>query len=125
MWSDVSVDTSRLAAALADAYGEVLPAKGFKVTVDGDRLSVKAVPPSRHAGSVHSEPGLLTLALPLPKPLRLRIFFENEASSLKEFVSRVEGRDWPAPDATPHVLVTDDEIRVWYGAADELSAQVC
>lgn len=116
------MDASRVATALANAYGAILPSKGFKVVVDADRVVVRAVPPSRHAGSVLNGAGVLTLLLPLPKPLRLRVFFENEARALQEFVSKMEHKDWPAPDTAPHVRVTDDEIRVWYGNADENSA---
>lgn len=91
--------------------------------VDGHRVVVRAVPPSRHAGSVLST-GALALLLPLPKTVRLRMFFENEARELQEFVSKIEHRDWPAHNAAPHVLVSEDEIRIWYGNTDENSADL-
>jgi hypothetical protein len=116
------MDTSRLVAALAHAYGQILPSTGFKVESNGDRLSVTAVAPSRHAGSVYTGPGVLTLLLPMPKAHRLRVFFENEARSLQEFVCETEHKDWPAPNASPHVVVTADEVRVWYGDQNESSA---
>ena len=116
------VHRAALINALAERVGEVLPTHGYKVERDDTRLVVRAVPPTRGAGSVLVGPGMLSLMLPLPKPLRLMAFFETEARSLQEFVSTTQGNDWPAPGAEPHARVTDKEVRVWYGTEDESTA---
>jgi hypothetical protein len=114
-------DVPLLINELADRYREILPSDGFSVDVQGGRLCVRVVAPERGAGSALTGPGLLTLKLPLPSSLRLRVFFEDEARGLQNFVSRSRP-DWPAPGAKPHARVTDREVHVWYGGADEVAA---
>jgi hypothetical protein len=62
------------------------------------------------------------LRAPLSMSLRVRLFLENEADSLQEFVSRVLARPWPAAGATPRVRLSGDLVSVWYGPSDERSA---
>jgi hypothetical protein len=64
---------------------------------------------------------VMMLHLPLPTDLRVRTYFENQADSVQEFVSKVVGRDWPAVRAKPHAKVTQSEVHVWYGSGDEKS----
>jgi hypothetical protein len=63
-----------------------------------------------------SGPGSLLLALPLPRDALLKVAFENDARSLQKFVTRLESREWPAPEAPPHAQVTDTQVLVWYGS---------
>jgi len=46
--------------------------------------------------------------------VRLRIYFENQAASVQEFVSRLTESAWPASGAKPHVRVTETEVHVGY-----------
>jgi hypothetical protein len=108
-----------LPRAVADRFREIVPPGEFEVDVDGEHVVVRAIPPARGAGSVMHGLARLELKLPLPASLRLRLFFEAEARSLQEFVSKTSRRNWPAPNATPHVRVDPDWVHVWYGPADE------
>src|ERR1700729_3096352 len=114
-------DRERLIAALAARLRETLPASEFGVEEDGHAVTVRALA-SRHAGSTLRLSGVMMLKLPLPASIRLRLFFENEADSVQEFVSRVRGKAWPALGAKPHADVSDDEVPVWYGTGEEAGA---
>ena len=114
-------DTARLIAALAERLRETLPASEFGVEEDGHAVTVRALA-SRHAGSTLRLSGVMMLKLPLPASIRLRVFFENEADSVQEFVSRVQGKAWPALGAKPHADLNDDEVHVWYGTGEEATA---
>ncbi len=112
---------AQVVAPLAERWREVLPTGEFEVEVDGTRLMVHTVG-NGGAVEVMSAGSLMELRLPLPMSLRLRVFFENQADVLQEFVSTTRGEAWPAPDAQPHARVSDDEVHVWYGTRDEASA---
>jgi hypothetical protein len=113
----------RVVVPLAERWRDVLPADEFQVDVDGKELVVNAL---AHGRAARMRAGsLLALRLPLPMSLRLRMFFENEADTLQEFVSETRSEPWPAPHAKPHARVSDDEVRVWYGTRDEASAALC
>jgi hypothetical protein len=127
-WGDLAGERSQrrfeaIATELAERYCEILPRTRFAVEVKGTRVHVTVLPPSRSAGSTLMGPGWLVPMLPLPRGLRLRMFLEDDARHLQEFVRRVV-KDWPATDAQPRVVLTDDEVRVWYGTDDEAAAPV-
>jgi hypothetical protein len=117
-------DPAAVTTAVAERFREILPADEFKVEVQDARLQVTAHGFRRGAGSTMSGPGQVSLHLPMPTSLRLRVFFENEARGLQEFVSKVRRRPWPSDSAQPHVLVTDNEVHVWYGSSDESQAEL-
>jgi hypothetical protein len=108
--------------ALGERLRETLPADEFEVVADAQTLTIRAIGSNRHQGSALSMAGGLMLHLPLPTDLRVRTYFENQADSVQEFVSKVAGRDWPAAGAKPHAKVTQSEVHVWYGSGDEESA---
>jgi hypothetical protein len=115
-------DREALTAAIAERYRDMLPADEFAVEVEGAELHVKALGHDAHAGSTISGPGFFALHVPLPASLRLHAFFDNEARALQEFVSRIRHQPWPSAGADPHVRITNSQVRVWYGTADEAQA---
>lgn len=112
------VDIAKLARVVASRYRELIPGRTYRVETQGTRLSVTRLQPSRHAGSTLIGPAFVIPALPLPRGLLLKTLFEAEAESLQSFVSRIEHREWPAPDAQPHACVNDEQVLVWYGKGD-------
>jgi hypothetical protein len=106
----------RVIAPLAQRLTEILPADEFEVEVRGTTLAVRSL---RRPGASLLTGALFELRLPLPMALRLRVYFENQADSLQDFVSEVKGTEWPAAGAKPRVRVTDEEVHVWYGSGDE------
>jgi hypothetical protein len=115
-WADLGGERSRrrfeaIATELGERYREILPRKRFAVDVTGTGVHVTVLPPSKSAGSTLIAPGWFVPTLPLPSGLRLQMFLDDDARHLQEFVRRVV-KDWPAADAQPHVVLTEDEIRV-------------
>lgn len=118
-------DYPRLRDAVAERVAELLDPHMFAVTTTEDAVIVTARQGKSAGSAAHLTThltGLLVFKLPLPTKLRLRMYFENMADALQEFVSTVSRADWPAPGATPHAGATDDQVRVWYGSDDETSA---
>jgi len=64
------------------------------------------------------------LRLPLPMRLRVRLLFENQATSIQAFLSRILGPAWSSPDIKARVRVTDKQIEVWFGSNDPRDAEV-
>jgi hypothetical protein len=112
-----------IATELAERYSEILPSGRFKVEVRGTCVMMRALPPGRSAGSTAHGPGWVVLMVPAPREFQLRLFLESEARSVQEFVRHFV-TDWPHPNAEPHVAVTDQQLRVWYGTNDEAAAPV-
>ena len=112
----------RLVDAVAVRFRELLPADGFEVQHEAGTLELRVVAVRGHQGAAMSGVAEAVLRAPLPMSLRVRLFLENEADSLQEFVSRVLARPWPAADAAPRVRVTGDFVSVWYGPSDERRA---
>jgi hypothetical protein len=108
--------------ALGDRLREILPPGEFEVLADAQTVTVRYVGNARHRGSALSLNSGVMLQLPLPAELRVRTYFENQADSVQEFVSRLVGRDWPAVGSKPHVKVTQSEVHVWYGGGDDESS---
>jgi hypothetical protein len=112
-----------IATELAERYREILPRGRFKVEVKGTGVVIRALPPGRGAGSTCNGPGWVPLLAPAPRKFQLRLFLEEEARGVQEFVRHFV-TDWPHPNAEPHVAVTDQLLRVWYGTNDEAVASV-
>ena len=108
-----------LGGPIAERLREILPSDEFEVEVDGATVRVRSL---GWPGAVLTGLAIVPLRLPLPISLRLRLFFENEADALQDFVSTVQGETWPAPGAKPHARVTDELVNVWYGTGNEASA---
>jgi hypothetical protein len=126
-WGDLGDERSQgrleaIAVELAERYREILPRGRFWVEAKGTRVEVTVLPPSRHAGSTQTG-SAWGLMLPMPRELRLRMFLDDAARHLQDFV-RCAIKDWPVADAQPHVAVTDEQVRVWYGTDDESAAPV-
>jgi hypothetical protein len=122
-WMPLLAGWERIAAAVAQRYREVLPEDEFDVEYEAGTFNLTVSSIGAHRpGAVMIGLAHMVLRLPLPRSLRLRTFFENEAQGLQDFVSEITGKPWPAPGATPHVRVTVDEVRVWYGDANEHGA---
>jgi hypothetical protein len=115
-------DSERLVAAVAERYRELLPADVFEVQYEAGTLRLTVVGVAGHRRATLSGVAETVLRAPLPMSLRVRLFLENEAASLQEFVSKVLGRPWPAAGAAPRVRVSGDLVSVWYGPSDEPSA---
>jgi hypothetical protein len=127
-WGDLGDERSQrrfeaIAVELAERYREILPRRRFRVEANGTVVEVTILHPSRNAGSTQIGPGWVLLMLPMPRELRLRMFLEDAARHLQEFV-RCAVKDWPEADAEPHVTVTDQQVRVWYGTDNESAAPV-
>jgi hypothetical protein len=127
-WGDLGDERSQrrleaIAVELAERYREILPRGRFGVEANGTVVKVTILHPSRHAGSTQIGPGWVLLMLPIARELRLRMFLEDAARHLQEFV-RGAVKEWPAADAEPHVAVIDQQVRVWYGTDNESAAPV-
>ncbi len=67
---------------------------------------------------------LLLLAMPGEITEKLEMIFMREGEDVQELLTDVDGRPWPAPDAKPHVLVTQDAVQLWWGGPTEDEALV-
>ena len=107
--------------ALAARYREILPEGEFEVEVREDGPQVRALPAAGAlAGSTSSGFPFVVALLPLPRTLRLRLLFENDAKALMDFVSSVKERAWPFEDATIVVDVTEQQVAVAYQSATDV-----
>jgi hypothetical protein len=116
-------DSPALWGAIAERLHEVLPSDEFRITAKVDGVSIVWDAANHHRHATLDLSGLM-LELPLPGDVRLRLFFENQAASVQEFVSDVTGTAWPAPGARPHVHVEPTSIEVWYDGPDPASASL-
>ena len=116
--------TDSVLPLLATRWREILPPNEFDVMQEGLSLVVTAVDPGGEWRGAFSAGSLLELRIPVSRSLRLKIYFENQARELQEFVSKHRQHPWPSRGAASHVLVTQDEIRVWYGPSDETRADL-
>ena len=117
----VAVMVNRLAisTAIADRTRETVPPRRIEVIAGDNGVSVRTRVGSGHSGGVlNLTASLWMLRPPLPMRLRVRLLFENHASSVQEFLSRVLGSAWSSPDITARVRVTDKQIEVWFGGSD-------
>lgn len=112
----------RLVDAVAERFRELLPADVFEVQHDAGTITLTVVAVRGHRRGVMSGVAEAVLRAPLPMSLRVRLFLENEADSLQEFVSTALARPWPAAGAAPRVRLSGDLVSVWYGPSDERSA---
>lgn len=101
------------------------PPRRIEVIADHTGVTVRTRVGSGHSGGVLNliaSPWMLLL--PLPMRLRARLLFENHATSVQEFLSRVLESAWSSPDAKARVRVTDEQIEVWFGGNDRRDAEV-
>lgn len=109
---------SGVTEAVASRYREILP-DCFVVETNGPVLSLK-VP--GHSSLFF---GNLILRLPLlPRRRRLEEFAKEAFGRLPSTVAHVREVGvadvlWPALGTNCHVLVTEDEVRIWYGLTDD------
>jgi hypothetical protein len=115
-------EAERISKAIVDCISDVVPDGEFILTVSGRVIGVVGVG-ARRGNSFRTHPFLVWL-LPVPATRRLSIIFGSLSKDLQRFLSRVTGRPWPVEGATPHVRITDREIRVWWGSVDESEAVV-
>jgi hypothetical protein len=101
-WGDLGDERSQrrfeaIAVELAERYREILPRNRN----------------SRGMGTKHSSRSRFCIPS----------LSHQSARHLQEFV-RCAVKDWPDADSQPHVTVTDQQVRVWYGTDDESAAAV-
>jgi len=91
----------RVASATAERFREILPRDDFQVSFDERAPSIQVVAFGAHGDrGMMIGPDRVSLRLPLPSSLRLRIYFENEATGLQEFGTWIRvaaGSSWPRP----------------------------
>lgn len=108
-------EAEAIASKMGELLREVLPSHAFQVVVDSGVVSVEGY--GRFRGNRwHCRPAHVWL-LPLSRHRRLEIIFGSQGKDLQGFVTRVKKAPWPAADARPGVLVTDDYIDIWWGGA--------
>ena len=118
-------DRLAISTAIAQRIREMVPPRRMEVIADHTGVTVRTRIGSGHSGGVLNliaSPWMLLL--PLPMRLRARLLFENHATSVQEFLSRVLGSTWSSPDAKARVRVTGEQNEVWFGGNDRRDAEV-
>jgi hypothetical protein len=108
---------------LAGRLEEILPADDFEVEARLGVLNIRGV--GRFQGSSTVSTPALVLAISEGSwEERLGAVFMTEGENLQDFLTHVYGEPWPARDATPHVCVTAEDIRLWWGGPTEDDASM-
>jgi hypothetical protein len=115
-------EAQQLTAVIADRLAEVLPQQEFRLKLVPPIISVDGIG-SRY-GNGYSTAAALLWYLPLPASRRLKLIFERQTGDLQRFLTNVRGAPWPARGARPHVQITSDTIRAWWGGSTEADAVV-
>jgi hypothetical protein len=115
-------EAERLTAVIADRLAEVLPEQEFRLKLALPVISIDGIG-SQHGNGYSTAPAILWY-LPLPALRRLELIFERQAGDLQRFLSSVHGSPWPTRGARPHVEITSDIIRAWWGGTTEADAVV-
>lgn len=110
----------RLIEAMSERIAEVIDPAECEVTTDGK--TIKLVGVNRLRGKMTSVMPFFILRAPLPADQRLKMAFEALAKSTQSFLTPCGGPAWPAPDTTPHVVVSSDTVNVWWGDSSEPDA---
>lgn len=111
-----------LTNSLAERIREILPVGKFEVEARSGIINIQGI--GQYRGWSVSSMSLLLLAMPGEITEKLEMIFMREGEDVQELLTDVDGRPWPAPDAKPHVLVTQDAVQLWWGGPTEDEALV-
>jgi hypothetical protein len=106
--------------ALARRIKELLMEEEFEVASTAYTITITGT--ERFRGKVNVLMPVFIWRAPLPLSERLTLVFESASRRLQEFLTAAYGRPWPAPEADPHVAVSDEWISVWWGGETEAEA---
>jgi hypothetical protein len=110
-------DPTKLMEIWSRQVAEMLPSDEFKVEFFKGALRIKGIGARTGTGRISVFPSVLRL--PMPSSQRLKLFFVDECNELQGFVTKVRGKPWPSPDASPHVQVDDETINIWWSGRDD------
>ena len=108
---------------LVSRIDELLMGEDFEVSVSASMITITGI--KKFRGKSTTLMPVFILRTPLPLAERLTLVFESVSRGLQEFLASAYGRPWPAPTATPHVVVGDELISVWWGGETETEAVKC
>jgi len=117
-----SAEAERIVTVLAERAREILPSSEYEVVTSRGSLTIRGV--GQNLGNTD---GLLVRPIwlsPMPLDKRLNAVLDGLGRAVERCLTRPCGTETPVTGAEPHVRITDDTVRLWWGGPAEAEALV-